>query len=412
MRTPRRNVATDGTETWTVRFRREVDGKREETSETFEVEDVAWRFAELMDRYGADRAAAVIKREASEAYGIPTLDQWFEQWDASRTGVEDETRDKDRSMYERHWKPALGALPLDLIDKTAIAGVVNHIAKKGNNGKPYKDKTVRNYHGLLSGVLNAAVEEELIPKNPSQRMRLPRSTEHETEEMRFLTLDEFWTLHAEIPDYWQPLVTTLAGTGIRWSEAEALTIRDVLPDGRLRINKAAKGRGANRYIGPPKSPKSRRTLTLAPEVTEALTPLITDRPATARLFVGPRGGPIRHRTFWSDIWYPAVERAGLEEPRPRIHDLRHFHASRLLNQGWSMYIVQRRLGHESIVTTESRYGHLDIDMEAAAAQAAFASGPVLVRRQLAQAHGELVAAVENDAVIEPADDAVTGELED
>ena len=385
MRSVEYYVAKDGTETWRVRYRRMIDGQRTETSQTFEDPDVAWRFANLMDRHGYDRALAVIRQEASESVGIPTLDQWYDRWDRSRTGIEDDTRVKDRSMYERHWKPTLGDLPLDIIDREAVASVVNHIAKRGNNGKPYRDKTVRNYHGLLSGVLNAAVDEGIITRNPCRKMRLPRATEHQTEEMRFLSVEEFWTLHDEIPEHWQPLVITLAGTGIRWSEAEALTVRDVLPDGRLRINKAAKGR--DRHIGPPKSKKANRVITISPEVVAVLAPLLARDP-TMRLFTAPRGGPIRHRTFWSDIWHPALKRARLADPQPRIHDLRHFHASRLLNQGWSMYIVQRRLGHESIVTTEGRYGHLDIDLEAAAARAAFTDG------------AELVAAVQDDTVIE------------
>jgi integrase len=58
----------------------------------------------------------------------------------------------------------------------------------------------------------------------------------------------------------------------------------------------------------------------------------------------------RHR-----IWIPACKRAGLE-PRPRLHDLRHSHASWLLAGGADLQVVKERLGHGSIATT-GKYLH-------------------------------------------------------
>ena len=58
------------------------------------------------------------------------------------------------------------------------------------------------------------------------------------------------------------------------------------------------------------------------------------------------------------------------EPRPRIHDLRHSHASILLGAGVPIHVVQVRLGHESIKTTVDTYGHLLPDAQAMAANAA------------------------------------------
>ena len=85
------------------------------------------------------------------------------------------------------------------------------------------------------------------------------------------------------------------------------------------------------------------------------------------VFTAPRGGEIRHRTFWSRVWLPAV---GHLDPRPRIHDLRHSHASWLLGQGVPIHVVQARLGHESIKTTVDTYSHLLPDAQIMAANAA------------------------------------------
>jgi len=55
--------------------------------------------------------------------------------------------------------------------------------------------------------------------------------------------------------------------------------------------------------------------------------------------------------------------------RPRVHDLRHTHASWMLAAGTDLFVLQRRLGHESITTTEA-YAHLMPDQQNAAADAA------------------------------------------
>lgn len=55
--------------------------------------------------------------------------------------------------------------------------------------------------------------------------------------------------------------------------------------------------------------------------------------------------------------------------RPRVHDLRHTHASRLIDAGVPLPVVQRRLGHESITTTVNTYGHIAVDADARAAAA-------------------------------------------
>ncbi|MFE3139335.1 tyrosine-type recombinase/integrase [Streptomyces scopuliridis] len=76
---------------------------------------------------------------------------------------------------------------------------------------------------------------------------------------------------------------------------------------------------------------------------------------------GPEGGKWDPGTFRRLRWVPAIELAvekyGLIK-RPRIHDLRHSHASWLIAAKVPLPAIQGRLGHESITTTVDRYGHL------------------------------------------------------
>ena len=69
----------------------------------------------------------------------------------------------------------------------------------------------------------------------------------------------------------------------------------------------------------------------------------------------------------TNAWVTARRRAGLDDLR--IHDLRHSFASFLINNGRSLYEVQRILGHSSARMTE-RYAHLSHDTLLAATNAA------------------------------------------
>ncbi len=78
------------------------------------------------------------------------------------------------------------------------------------------------------------------------------------------------------------------------------------------------------------------------------------------IFTAPGGGSWHSGFFFANRWRPALDAAnaaGLTK-RPRIHDLRHTHASWLIAGKVPLPVIQGRLGHESITTTVDRYGHL------------------------------------------------------
>ncbi|MGW1688880.1 tyrosine-type recombinase/integrase [Streptomyces albidoflavus] len=80
----------------------------------------------------------------------------------------------------------------------------------------------------------------------------------------------------------------------------------------------------------------------------------------ALLYTGPEGGKWDPGTFRRLRWIPAIELAAAKYgliKRPRIHDIRHSHASWLIAHRVPLPAIQARLGHESI-TTVDRYGHL------------------------------------------------------
>lgn len=74
------------------------------------------------------------------------------------------------------------------------------------------------------------------------------------------------------------------------------------------------------------------------------------------IFTSSGGGPIHYTNWRSRVWVPATQRAGLEGVR--YHDLRHAHASLLIDAGIDPVKVSRRLGHSRTSITVDRYSHL------------------------------------------------------
>jgi integrase len=296
--------------------------------------------------------------------GEMTLDAWLDEWlPGYEVSIRTASARSELSRIEYHIRPLLGHVPIGDIDHLTVQRWVLDILRgrgrvpAGKRGRrPLQPKTVRNCHGLLYGIMQAAVHAKLIRGNPCLETKLPEVEPHE---MRFLTEPEAVRLLAATPAHWRPLVLLLLSTGLRWSEAIGLRPKNVdllaRPPRVTVVEQLQELPGSGEMVfGPPKTRESRRTVTLAGKVTTALAGLVlVDRNAT--IFTAPKGGYVRTRNF-RRTWLVACKRAGLEGLR--IHDLRHTHAAWLISDGKPLTGIQRRLGHSSIAITSDLYGHL------------------------------------------------------
>jgi len=348
-----------GKTAYRVMFR--IDGKLH--GETFSSPVDADKFKALAERLGGRAARDVLRARQSEATAV-LLSDWLEDHVARLTGVTDGTRKDYRAMIANHIAPTLGDYPVKALTRRQVETWVNALSPT------MSAKTLRNVHSLLSAALTRAVHDELIPNNPAQAVRLP-SSDHTKTEMVTLTANEFTQLYGAFPAHYQPLILALAGTGMRWGEATALMVGACDLDAPIpivRVQQAWKRTGkSSRELGPPKTRKGRRTISLSPQLANQLRPLVEKRPADAYVFTGVKGGPIDHAHFYERVWKPALDRSGLSK-RPRIHDLRHTHATWMAAR-ISLPRLQRRLGHNSILTTSDTYGHAMPDDMGAAADA-------------------------------------------
>ena len=348
---------------WKVRYRYGLNkagtGTRQ-CSEMFPTKRQADQFCAWLEALGPQGAIDQLYESEQQAT-VPTLDALAADHIALLTGIEAGTRKTYERMWERVWSPRIGHLPANRITTDDIRRAVNQL------GDTYSHKSLQNQRGLLSGVLTRAVDLGHLAKNPTKGVRLPRGQEADRAEMRIVTPAEFADVIDLVPEHYRGFVRFLYGTGCRWGEAVALQVQDVtLPN--VRIRRALKWTPSGpRLVGATKTKRSNRTVVVGDVMLHDLEAACHGKAGTDLVFTAPRGGFILHRTFWSRVWLPAV--SGLT-PRPRIHDLRHSHASILLAAGVPIHVVQARLGHESISTTVNTYSHLMPDAQMAAASAA------------------------------------------
>jgi integrase len=115
---------------------------------------------------------------------------------------------------------------------------------------------------------------------------------------------------------------------------------------------------AGRWTKPSAHTKQRKThvLPLSNAAVQLLQEIREDVPKDVPwVFPATNGG---HRSVIKAAWATICETADIENAR--VHDLRHTHASVLINKGYSLPIVGRLLGHSTPSTTQ-RYAHLADD---------------------------------------------------
>lgn len=346
-----------------VRFRYGVSaktGRPKQASETFDSKRGAEQFSAWLDALGPQGALNMLYEDEQDK-AVPILDDLAADHIRHLPNVTDGTRLSYERLWGRTWGPRIGDIRAHRLTKDQINLALIDLAPS------YSHKSLENQRGLLAAVLDRAVDQGHISKNIARGAKLPAGRPSRGDEMRILTPDEFTSVEEAMDPHFRPLLRFLWGTGCRWGEAVALPVVNVrLP--HVSFHQALKwSPDNNREVGKPKTAKSRRTIVLPPEIHDEIAAACEGKAGSEYVFTTKRGNMIPHRTFWSRYWLPAVQHLS---PRPRIHDLRHSHASWLLGNGVPIHVVQARLGHESIQTTVDTYSHLLPDAQIGAANAA------------------------------------------
>lgn len=355
MASMRQRRRADGTISYQVLFRH----AGRQRSETFNTVEGQRRFHRNVEKLGVEHALEILNAADDTDADMPNLAEYIVQHIEALSGVTEGTVKRYRGMAKRLSGYPLGQMPLDAVTDRMVAAWIRARTAEGASGK-----TIKNEHSLVSAALERAVKAQIVPVNVAKGARIPDTVR---DDMTILLPHEFATLYDRIPadaPHYRALAKFLYGTGARLGEATALQVRDYRPaesPPTVSIVRSWKYTGAQPVLGPPKTRRGRRTVSLPPEVDADMRELVKGKPADGLIFVLPDGRPIRQATLWRQ-WQKWIDDAAHDGPplgkRPRIHDLRHSHASWMIGQGVNMLDLQHRLGHEDIGTTAGTYGHL------------------------------------------------------
>lgn len=254
-----------------------------------------------------------------------------------------------KTMFEVSILPYFGKLRINAITPANI----RQWQTKLINSERYKQTTLRTLNAQLSAIFNFAVRIYGLQKNPCKLAGTMGSAKGK--EMEFWTIEEFnkflETVQFDIEK--TTFFMLLFYSGLRIGEAMALTIKDFdFSKNTVTIDKNYTIAGGKKYIGTTKTVKGNRKIalpqTVMNKVKEYYFQMYDKNPAN-RLFTC-------HPVTYKDYLDKGSKQAGLK--RIRIHDLRHSHASMLINMGVPVKQISERLGHEDISITLNTYSHL------------------------------------------------------
>ena len=265
-----------------------------------------------------------------------------------------ETRLREHTMRTKKYIVELKILPyfgnkrVNDISAADIRQWQNELIKMGYS--PTYLKTINNQ---LSAIFNYAVRYYDLKSNPCAKAGSMGKSK--AEEMDFWTGEEFRKFIDSVMNKRLSYMAfmTLYWTGMRMGELLALNPKDVdLEKRTISITKSYQRLGKKDVITPPKTPKSKRVITipefLAADIKDYMDSLY-DLQEDDRLF------PIT-KYYLEHEMQRGIKESGVK--RIRVHDLRHSHASMLIELGFSPLEIANRLGHEKVETTLNTYAHL------------------------------------------------------
>jgi integrase len=245
-----------------------------------------------------------------------------------------------------------GRMPLATITAQHVKQYAAECAKAG-----LARNTIRLRIAPVKALLATAHEEGLIRANPAAGLRLGRTiADAPIKETHALSEEEVVRVLAEVPERHRVLVELLAQTGLRISEALALTKEDIdFGARRLSVSR----RFADGELGPPKTRYGVRQVPLSPGLARQLWTRLAPAADDALVFSTSTGAPLDRSKLYA-MARAAGERAGIEWP-VGLHTFRHSCASIMFRRGVPKEAIRRLLGHHSWDFTAGTYLHLDDD---------------------------------------------------
>lgn len=225
----------------------------------------------------------------------------------------------------------------------------------------HEKQTTMDFHHQVKGAILDAVEEGLIEKNPTRKIII-KGKEPKEKRLKFLNQFELQSLLRQLDLAtelnWDWFILLIAKTGLRFSEALALTPQDFdFHNQSLIVTKTWNYKSREGKFQPTKNESSNRKIPIDWQTAMQFSQLIKELDEEKPIFIENR---VFNSTINSRLKVLCLK---AEIPIITIHSLRHTHASLLLFAGVSIASVARRLGHSSMITTQKTYLHIIQELE-------------------------------------------------
>lgn len=299
-----------------------------------------------------------------------TLEQWMNIWltEYKKNSVKHKTFTAYEAQARNHIIPDLGSYTLASLRNDMVQRFVNGLADKGLG-----TTTISNISILLKEALEQAVDNDLIAKNPATKVKLPKKVENTR---RVLTLEEQKAFLACAKTYENgEIFFLILATGLRIGEALALTWNDIdFEDSILSVNRTQieyYDRVDDKFIyqkgySTPKTKAGNRKIPLIPAILDLLKELKDKQDANKKLlqtayqdnnliFCKKNGEALYYTNIQRKI-YGICKKTNIDGVHP--HTLRHTFATRGLENGIDLKVMQELLGHSSIKMTADIYTHV------------------------------------------------------
>ena len=282
--------------------------------------------------------------------------EYYAQWiEVYKKGAIREATLAKYLMTQKWVEKLIPEVKVSELTRTAYQQLLNEYAKE------HERQTTLDFHHQLKGAILDAVDEGLLPRDPTRKAIIKGKTP-KTKKIKYLNQFELHRLIADLDikdtPNWDWFILLVAKTGMRFSEALAITPEDFdFARQTLSVSKTWDYKGNGGFL-PTKNKSAVRKIQIDWQIVVKFSVLTRNLPPDKPIFVGE--SKIYNSTV-NDVLTRHCRACGISEIS--IHGLRHTHASLLLFAGVSIASVARRLGHASMTTTQKTYLHIIQELE-------------------------------------------------
>ena len=255
-----------------------------------------------------------------------------------------------KAVLQTHILPFFGSKPINEIKASDVRRWQAKLMSSPNN---YSQTYLKKINTELNSIINYAKRFYDLNTNPCGKAGTIGKAK--AEEMDYWTYDEYIAFREGVKDKSLSYICfeVLYWTGMREGELLALSPADIDLDNKtISINRTYQRIEGKDVFTSPKTRKSKRKIPIPDFLCQELSDYIQSRymlDADERLF------PVT-KSYLSHEMIRGCKNTGVK--KIRIHDIRHSHASLLINQCCDALMLADRLGHEKVSTTLNTYSHL------------------------------------------------------